>query len=123
MPWPRRAKPPPSTRAAGATAERRARLHYRLRGYRLLAANVRVGANELDLVLRRGGMLVFCEVKHKAAGRFGDPLEMVDDEKQRRVRRAAELWLARRPDLAGLEIRFDVVAVRGGRVRRVAAAF
>jgi hypothetical protein len=53
----------PSARALGPRAERRVRLYYRLRGYRVLAANARAGRNELDIVLRRGRRLVFCEVK------------------------------------------------------------
>ena len=108
---------------AGARAERQARLYYRLRGYRVLAVNARAGGNELDVVLRRGRRLVFCEVKAKAHDRFGDPLEMVGAEKQRRLRRAAEAWLAGHPELGGLEVAFDVLAVRGGRAERVANAF
>ncbi len=103
--------------------ERRAALHYRLRGYRILAANARVAGNELDLVARRGRTLVFCEVKEKRGGRYGDPEEMVGPEKQRRVRRAAEAWLAARPDLAGCSVRFDVVAVSPRGVERLADAF
>ena len=38
--------------------ERRALFHYRLRGYRLLEANARVGRYELDLILRRGMRLL-----------------------------------------------------------------
>lgn len=112
---------PRSTRSLGAAAERRARWHYRLRGYRILDANVRGGSNELDLVVRRGARLVFCEVKSKGGRRFGDPLDMVDDEKLRRVRRAAAAWLAAHPELAGLEVRIEAVAVRAGhRLQRVA---
>ena len=69
--------------------ERVALRHYRLRGYRLLAANARVGRYELDLVLRRGGRVLVVEVKEKAGATFGHPLEMIDDEKVRRVRTAA----------------------------------
>ena len=58
----------------------------------------------------------------RGAGR-GDPLEMVTEEKQRRLRRAAEAWLAAHPQAAGLETRFDVVAVRDGRLARVTNAF
>ena len=104
-------------------AERRALWHYRLRGYRVLAANVWAGGNELDLVLRRGGRVVFCEVKSKSGEAFGDPLEMVGEEKQRRVRRAAEAWLAAHPEAAGLDVSFEVVAERRGRLQRVRAAF
>jgi putative endonuclease len=104
-------------------AERRARWHYRLRGYRILAENAWAGGNELDLVVRRGGRIVFCEVKSKTGAGLGDPLEMVTAEKQRRLRRAAAAWLAERPALRGLEASFEVVAVRGGRVERVRKAF
>jgi putative endonuclease len=103
---------------AGAAAERRVRRHYQLRGYRVLASNVRAGGNELDLVVRRGRRLVFCEVKMRRGGRFGDPLEAVGPEKTRRVRRAAEGFLARRPDLLVLDIGFEVAAVRGRRIER-----
>ncbi len=112
-----------STRAAGSRAERRARLHYRLRGYLVLDANAWAGGNELDLVLRRGRTLVFCEVKHKAGDRHGDPAEMVDEEKQRRLRRAADAWLASRRDLDDLDVRFDVVAVSPRGVERITDAF
>lgn len=107
---------------AGARAERRARRYYRLRGYRILAVNARAGGNELDVVCRRGRRLVFCEVKAKEHDRFGDPFEMVGPEKQRRLRRAAESWLAVRPELAGLELSFDVLAERNGRLERLTNA-
>jgi putative endonuclease len=97
--------------------------HYRLRGYRVLATNVWIGGNELDLVVRRGARLVFCEVKAKESERHGDPFEMVGPEKQRRLRRAAEAWLAAHPELADLEARFDVVAFRGDTLERLANAF
>jgi putative endonuclease len=96
---------------------------YRLRGYRILATNVWLGGYEVDVVARRGARLVFCEVKGKSGDGYGDPLEMVDAEKQRRVRRAAGAWLAVRPELAGLDVSFEVVAERSGRLERVRAAF
>lgn len=107
----------------GARAERRARLFYLLRGYRVLGANVRPGGVEVDLVLRRGRRIVFCEVKAKLGSRYGDPMEMVGWEKQERLRRAAEAWLAEHPEAAGWDLRFDVVAISPRGVRRVANAF
>ena len=107
----------------GARAEKRAALWYRLRGYRILDRNAWVAGYELDLVVRRGRSLVFCEVKEKRGKRFGDPLEMVDTEKQRRLRWAAEAWLARHPAARGLDVSFEVIAVRDGRLERLAEAF
>jgi putative endonuclease len=112
-----------NSRKRGADAERRARRFYRLRGYRVLGENVWAGGNELDLIVRRGGRLVFCEVKAKLGERYGEPAEMVDAEKQRRLRRAATAWLGEHPELSGLEIGLDVVAVTPRRVTRVAADF
>jgi len=96
---------------------------YRLRGWRILGENVWSGGNELDLIVRRGRDLRFVEVKEKKSARFGDPLEMVTAEKRSRLRRAAATWLAARPELGGLAIGFDVIAVRDGRVQRVPQAF
>jgi putative endonuclease len=109
---------PSSSRRLGPEAERRVRRHYRLRGYRILAANARAGGYELDIVVRRGRTVVVCEVKARSGPGFGDPLEAVGPEKARRVRQAAEAWLALRPELAGLEVRFEAVSVTGRRIER-----
>jgi putative endonuclease len=107
----------------GYAAERRAARWYRLRGWQVLGENVWAAGNELDLIVRRGRTLRFVEVKEKTSARFGDPLEMITADKQRRLRRAAETWLAARPELARLAVGFDVVAVRDRRVQRVPEAF
>jgi putative endonuclease len=107
----------------GLAAERQAAWHYRLRGWRILGANVWLAGYELDLIVRRGRRLRFVEVKEKRGTGWGDPLEMVTAEKQRRVRRAAAAWLAARPELGGLTVSFDVIAVREGRLQRVEDAF
>jgi len=108
---------------SGYGAERRAVRWYRLRGWKILGENVWAAGSELDLIVRRGRVLRFVEVKEKRSSRFGDPLEMLTDEKQRRLRRAAEAWLGARPELARLAVGFDVIAVRDGRVQRVPQAF
>ena len=105
------------------SSESRARNHYRLRGYRILGENVWIGGYELDLIVRRGRTLVFCEVKGKSGTGFGDPLEMVTPEKARRVSRAAAAWLAANGEHGRCTIRFDVVAERSGKLERVAQAF
>ena len=89
----------------------------------MLATNAWIGGYELDLVLRRGRMIVFCEVKAKGGAERGDPLEMVTPEKVRRLRRAAEAWLAAKPDAVGCVVRFDIAAERTGKLRVVSNAF
>jgi putative endonuclease len=85
----------------------------------VLARNAWAGGYELDLVLRRGRRVVFCEVKAKGGDRYGDPLEMITPEKVRRLWRAAEVWLTRRPDCRGLEVRFEAIGITRRRLRRV----
>ena len=91
--------------------ERRAARHYRLRGWRVLGANVRVGYEEIDLIVRRGRRLVFVEVKQKSGLGYGTPLDMIDRRKVEHVRSAASRWLAARPETAGLAIGFDAVGI------------
>ena len=106
------------------SAERRATRWYRLRGYRIVDTNVWAGGYEIDVIARRGRRLVFCEVKSKSGVRFGDPLEMVTPEKMRRVRRAAQVWLAANGrDHSGCRPTFDVMVERAGRLERLAEAF
>ena len=107
----------------GTAAERRAARWYRLRGWRVLGANVWAGGYELDLVVRRGRMLRFVEVRERRPTRHGEPVETVGPEKRRRIRQAAEAWLASHPEARALVAAFDVVAVSDGRLERVADAF
>ena len=85
----------------------------------MLASNARAGGYELDIVARRGATVVVCEVKARSGDAYGQPLEAVGPEKARRIRKAAEAWLARRPELAGLDVRLEAVAVSGRRIERV----
>jgi putative endonuclease len=101
-----------STSARGRAAERRVAWHYRLRCYRILARNVRAGGVELDLIVRRGRRLVFVEVKQKSGPSHGDPLEAVDERKRARLRRGVEAWLVANPELARLQVGFELAAVR-----------
>jgi putative endonuclease len=104
-------------------SELRAARWYRLHAYRVLATNVWLAGAELDIVARRGRTVVFCEVKSKAGDRFGDPLEMITPVKVERIERAADAWLRLHPELRGLAVRFDVIAVRGGKLEHIPQAF
>jgi putative endonuclease len=86
----------------------------------VVGVNVWSAGYELDLIVRRGRRVIFCEVKSKSGLGFGAPEEMVDREKQRRLFRAAEAWLAANPRLAELDVSFEVVAILDGTLRRFA---
>jgi len=109
-------------RALGDYGERRAAAWYEQRGYQVLARQWRCRQGELDLVLRRGGLVVFCEVKARSGPSFGTPAEAVTPAKQARIRRLAALWLAE-ARAGAAELRFDVACVTGGRIAVLEAAF
>lgn len=97
----------------GRRGERLAALWLRLKGYRILARGVRTPAGEIDLVARRGRLLVLVEVKARAA--LDDALAAVGARQQARIARAGEAFLQRHPALAGCELRFDAVLIAPGR--------
>jgi len=97
----------------GARGEDLAAGWYTSRGYTVLERNWRCRDGELDLVVARGGGVVFCEVKTRTGSTFGLPAEAVTAEKQRRLRRLATRWLAEQPPggRGFAELRFDVASV------------
>jgi len=113
----------------GRAAEAAAAQQLTRDGWTVLGRNVRVGRGELDLIVRRGNVLAFVEVKARRSAAFGAPEDAVGARKRRQVARLAELWLASRPwALRGVgDVRFDIVAVDASthpaRVRHLPGAF
>ena len=105
--WKRSAIP---TAKLGAKGERRARWFYRLRGYRVLEANVKLRGGELDLVVQRGRTLVFVEVKTRQSLRAGHGYHAVDLRKQFRLVRLVDEYLATRV-VGRVRIRYDVMSL------------
>jgi putative endonuclease len=75
-----------------------------------VARNWRCDLGEVDLVVARGSLLVFCEVKARRALGLGGPYEAVNWKKQRKLRMLAEAFLGSTRQ-RGSEIRFDVASV------------
>jgi len=100
----------------GADAERRVARYLRRAGYRILSRNWRCRTGELDLVVDRGPLLVFVEVRSVSTAFLESPTESVSAPKQARVGRAAEAWLQAHPRTID-GVRFDVVGVRWCRGR------
>ncbi|MBW2273423.1 MAG: YraN family protein [Deltaproteobacteria bacterium] len=101
--------PTNSRRALGIEGERRAADYLARRGYRIIDRNVRCGGVEVDLIVGRGPLVVFVEVKARRSQRFGPPHGAVDEAKQARLMRAASAWLGSHPGRAR-RVRFDVVS-------------
>jgi putative endonuclease len=97
---------------AGRWAESLAAWRLRCAGYQILARNWRSPVGEIDIVARRGGILAIVEVKSR--GDLATALEAIAPRQQARLVRAALAFQARRRDVAGLTLRFDVVALGRG---------
>ncbi|MFI1989337.1 YraN family protein [Actinoplanes sp. NPDC020271] len=113
--------------AVGAYGERIAARHLEERGLTILARNWRCSDGEVDLILRDGDCVVFCEVKTRRTATFGPPAGAIDARKVNKLRLLAMCWLAETATRAP-QIRFDVVEVlpqpRGAsRVVHIRAAF
>ena len=99
---------------AGRRAETIATLYLRLKGYRLLARNVRTPAGEVDLVMRRSGTVVFVEVKRRTGA--AEPGLAVTRRQQERIARAASHLAGDPRFAAGANgFRIDLVLLRPGR--------
>lgn len=96
--------------ATGRRGEELVADHLRDLGYLIVARNVRVGRLELDIIARKGALLVVCEVRSRTSRAFGSPVETIDQKKIARIRRATSEWLrSHRPGTR--ELRFDAAAV------------
>ena len=98
----------------GRWAENLALWRYRLTGFRVLARRYKTPVGEIDLVMRRGGLVVFIEVK--ARQRLDDALSALDKRQQQRLSRAAAAFLSDYPRHRDCAMRFDLVGIQPGRL-------
>lgn len=79
------------------------------KGFRIVARRYKTRLGEIDLIARRGDLVLIVEVKARPT--LIVAMEAIGPASERRIERAADLWLARQPDHARLSLRFDMVAV------------
>jgi putative endonuclease len=79
------------------------------KGYRILARRYRTRLGEIDLIARRGDLVLIVEVKARRT--LMEAMEAIAWDSERRIEGAADLWLSRQPDYGRLSVRFDMVAV------------
>lgn len=107
-------------KSLGNWGEEQAARYLRRRGYNIIERNFSCRYGEIDIIARRGGFIVFVEVKLRKDAGFAEAREFVDWSKQRRILSAAGLWLSSHEPEA--QPRFDVIEVyapEGERSRRV----
>ncbi|MBA8877718.1 YraN family protein [Phyllobacterium myrsinacearum] len=93
----------------GHSAEYFAALALMLKGFRIVERRYRTRLGEIDLIARRGDLVLIVEVKARRT--IEQAMDAITGTTARRIESAADLWLARQPDYAKLSLRFDMVAV------------
>jgi putative endonuclease len=93
----------------GHRGERLAALALLVKGFRIVARRYRTPLGEIDLIARRGDLVLIVEVKARKT--LMQAMEAISYPSERRIEGAADLWLTRQRDHARLSMRFDLVAV------------
>jgi putative endonuclease len=108
----------------GRIGEAQAEKFLKKAGLKIIARNVRVGYDELDLIAKQDDTLIFVEVKTRAGEDFGRPAAAVNRAKRKKLSRAAMHFL-KKNKLRPPYIRFDVVEVVGEEpeIRHIQNAF
>ena len=93
----------------GHRSEWLAALALMLKGYRIVARRYRTKLGEIDLIARRGDLVIMVGVKARPT--LLQAMDAVGRESEQHIEGAADLWLARQKDYGRLSVRFDMVAV------------
>jgi putative endonuclease len=94
----------------GRWSEYRAALALLIKGYRIVALRYKTKAGEVDIIARRGDLVIFVEVKARKDLRAG--VDAVSYTAERRIENAADHWLRRQSDATRLSLRHDIIVVR-----------
>ncbi|KEA53735.1 hypothetical protein DT73_05185 [Mangrovibacter sp. MFB070] len=113
-----------ATQQKGALWEQRARRWLEQQGLHFIAANVRFGRGEIDLIMKQGGCLVFIEVRYRQSALYGGAQASITRQKRRKLLQTANLWLAQQnQSFDTVDCRFDVLAFTNDRAEWIPNAF
>jgi putative endonuclease len=111
-----------SRRKTGAAHEKLAAHFFSDLGFEVLEQNWQAGHREIDLIAKKGNLVIFVEVKSASTKAFGHPAERVDKTKIRRLCSAAQQYLLAKK-IEGVDLRFDVVTFVQGKLEHYPSAF
>ncbi len=110
-------------RQVGTKYEQLAMEYLEKSGYKILEHNFYSNFGEADVIAFEGKTLCFVEVKYRKSNRYGTAAEAVTPYKIRRCIKTARIYLMKHKEFAGLNIRFDVVAIDGEHIELIKNAF
>ena len=102
-----------TTRQIGDMGEQTAADWLTADGHEIIARNWRTRYCEIDIVSMKDDVLWFTEVKYRKNDDFGGGLAAITAKKQRQMRFAAELFMAKHPQYEGCDMGLLAVAVEG----------
>ena|SRR5581483_2747863 len=106
----------------GLAGEEQAIRYLLSRGWMLVAHRFRVARIEIDLIVRRGQLVAFVEVKTRRGAAFGSPFEAVTGAKRREIVKAARAWADRYGQPSDI-YRFDCIGIVDGKLDHLEDAF
>lgn len=109
-------------RETGRRYEGLAADYFRQHGFEILEQNWQASHKEIDLIVRKGDLIAFVEVKSSSAPGFGHPAEWVDKRKMSNLSEAARRYLVEN-EIKGCDVRFDVVTFTSGMLEHYPNAF
>lgn len=96
-------------------------------GFEIVDRNYRCKWGEIDIICRRGALVVFVEVRSKSTDRFGTPEESINRTKVSRIRKTAMEYLREKLEGQPIKMRFDLIAItfkeRQGNINHIEGAF
>ena len=108
------------TRTAGTLGEDEAVRVLKKMGYKIIKRNFTVRGGEIDIIANDGEYTCFIEVRMRKSNSYGSPAETIDERKQRRIIRAAQLY-AMKNGIYDSPMRFDAVLINadasGGKLK------
>ncbi|MFT4347424.1 YraN family protein [Bartonella ancashensis] len=93
----------------GIRSEKWAAWWLRLKGFHIVARRFKTKSGEIDLIARRGNLVLIVEVKARST--LSEAMMAVSRMNERRIKAAADVWLAQQKDYAALCVRFDFIAI------------
>lgn len=102
-----------NTTQVGAWAEQIAWQHLQQQGWQLVERNFFCKGGELDIIVRKGKVLAFVEVKYRKHTSMGGAIACLSPAKQRHLIHSAQVYLQRYPQLNNMDCRFDLIAISG----------
>lgn len=107
----------------GFKYEHMAQQYLKKKKYSILATNESNLCGEIDIIAKQKKIIVFVEVKGRDTAQFGMPYEAVTEQKQNKIRRAAQAYLKSQKLIDKCDVRFDVISILGDEIQHITNAF